>query len=39
MPAFALGMIGVGLAVWAALSANPVTAGVAIVLATVCLGL
>jgi hypothetical protein len=35
MPAFALGMIGVGLAAPAALSANPVTAGVAIVLATV----
>ena len=37
MPSFALGMIRVGLAASAALSANPVTAGVAIVLATVVL--
>jgi hypothetical protein len=35
MPAFALGMVGVGLAASAALSANPVTAGIAVVLATV----
>ena len=35
MPAFALGMIGVGLSASAAMSANPVTAGVAIVLAVV----
>lgn len=35
MPAFALGMVGVGLAASAAMSANPTTAGVAIVLAVV----
>lgn len=35
MPAFALGMVGVGLAASAALSANPVTSGTAIVLAIV----
>ena len=33
MPGFALGMVGVGLSASAALSANPVTAGIAIVLA------
>ena len=32
MPAFALGMVGVGLSASAAMSANPVTAGTAIVL-------
>lgn len=35
MPAFALGMVGVGLSASAAMSANPVTAGAAIVLAVV----
>lgn len=35
MPAFALGMVGVGLSASAALSSNPVTAGAAIVLASV----
>lgn len=35
MPAFALGMIGVGLSASAAMSANPVTAGTAIVLAAI----
>lgn len=34
-PAFALGMIGVGMSAPAALSLNPVTSGVAIILATV----
>jgi len=35
MPAFALGMVGVGLSASAAMSANPATAGAAIVLAVV----
>lgn len=35
MPAFALGMVGVGLSASAAMSANPATVGVAIVLAVV----
>lgn len=35
MPAFALAMVGVGLAASAAMSANPVTAGVSVVLASV----
>lgn len=35
MPAFALGMVGVGLSASAAMSANPVTAGTAIVLASI----
>jgi hypothetical protein len=35
LPAFAFGMVGVGLSAAAALSANPVTAGTAIVLATI----
>ena len=35
LPAFALGMVGVGLSASAALSANPTTAGVALVLATI----
>lgn len=35
LPAFALGMVGVGLSASAALSSNPVTAGTALVLATI----